>query len=195
MFCDGGICSLSCTPNCFGKDCGSDGCNGLCGYCNWDEVCSNGICAPNCVPDCFGNECGNDGCGGNCGNCAFDETCVGGTCEDDPPPPENALLWTSGVNVTIYFPDRVEVVDDFSTQTFPIPADSSINIIVLVHDTLDTGPMNCVANAIMVPANLQAKYWAEPVFTGQSMHCSKGQDMTAIDACAGMTDYIVTLCD
>lgn len=33
-----------CTPNCTGKECGSDGCSGSCGTCPTGETCQNGVC-------------------------------------------------------------------------------------------------------------------------------------------------------
>jgi len=51
----GGSCSgtkTCCTPNCTGKECGSDGCSGICGQnsgnCGSGEVCSSGQCRGNC---------------------------------------------------------------------------------------------------------------------------------------------------
>ena len=41
--CYKGIC---CTPNCFGKSCGDDGCGGSCGTCPDDYVCDNDQCKP-----------------------------------------------------------------------------------------------------------------------------------------------------
>jgi PKD repeat protein len=75
-----GMCQWGCEPQCEGKECGPDGCDGVCGYCNNDEECVNGQCAPICVPDCAGKECGPDGCGGVCGACAADMSCVNGQC-------------------------------------------------------------------------------------------------------------------
>ena len=75
--CQGGTCV--CVPNCTGKQCGTDGCDGSCGSCEGGESCSaNGLC--NCVADCAGKECGEDGCGGTCGACASLEVCQGGQC-------------------------------------------------------------------------------------------------------------------
>lgn len=59
-----------CIPDCDGKECGSDGCNGICGSsygdCEDGWVCDEGTCV--CVPDCSGKICGGDGCGGECPN-------------------------------------------------------------------------------------------------------------------------------
>ena len=35
----------TCTPNCAGKSCGSDGCTGTCGTCATGQTCSNGVCS------------------------------------------------------------------------------------------------------------------------------------------------------
>ncbi len=35
-----------CSPSCDGLTCGSDGCGGLCGTCDGDELCTAGACAP-----------------------------------------------------------------------------------------------------------------------------------------------------
>lgn len=69
-----------CEPSCFGRNCGPDGCGGVCGVCDDGEVCENGQCVE-CVPDCDGRECGPDECGGQCGACAAGEQCVDGACE------------------------------------------------------------------------------------------------------------------
>ncbi|MBM4353709.1 MAG: hypothetical protein FJ109_07910 [Deltaproteobacteria bacterium] len=44
-----------CTPSCSGRDCGSDGCGGLCGNCGPYATCdeTNGRCGPPCSPDLF----------------------------------------------------------------------------------------------------------------------------------------------
>jgi len=69
----------ACTPDCTGKECGSDGCEGTCGTCLSTETCSaSQICVPvetSCTPACSGKECGSDGCGGSCGTCSSTETC------------------------------------------------------------------------------------------------------------------------
>lgn len=71
-----------CEPNCNGKDCGSDGCNGTCGSCAGDEVCASGLC---CSPDCQGRDCGSDSCGGSCGVCGAGEVCAAdGLCDCVP---------------------------------------------------------------------------------------------------------------
>ena len=49
--CEAGEC-VACTPNCAGKECGSDECGGACGICSDCEVCDNGFCTLD--PSCFG---------------------------------------------------------------------------------------------------------------------------------------------
>ena len=76
---------ISCTPNCVGKDCGSDGCDGVCGYCAYGYVCSPvgkceaSVCQKQCTvgsgEDEVYKECGLDGCGGYCGFCSELKTC------------------------------------------------------------------------------------------------------------------------
>ena len=64
----------ACTPNCNGRNCGTDGCGGSCGSCGSGESCSNnGVCQ--CVPNCAGKACGSDGCGGSCGSCSSGLAC------------------------------------------------------------------------------------------------------------------------
>lgn len=59
-----------CRPFCDGKQCGEDGCGGVCGShyggCESGLVCQQGSCV--CVPSCAGKVCGGDGCGGECPN-------------------------------------------------------------------------------------------------------------------------------
>jgi len=56
-----------CQPQCEGKECGTDGCDGTCGQCDPGIPCMNGKC--DCPIDCDGKECGPNGCGGVCGDC------------------------------------------------------------------------------------------------------------------------------
>jgi hypothetical protein len=48
------------------KQCGEDGCDSICGYCNYDEICVKGMCEDYCKPLCEGKQCGFDGCYGDC---------------------------------------------------------------------------------------------------------------------------------
>ncbi len=71
--------TTGCTPNCAGKECGFDGCQGTCGACPGDDVCVTGQC---CTPDCQGKDCGTNGCGGSCGACGADHVCnANGVCD------------------------------------------------------------------------------------------------------------------
>ena len=72
----------SCSPNCAGKNCGSDGCSGSCGSCNSTQYCNSaGRCVQipippeNCTPNCAGKNCGSDGCSGSCGSCNSTQYC------------------------------------------------------------------------------------------------------------------------
>ena len=70
-----------CVPNCEGKVCGSDGCDGICGFCGWGDVCTpdGTACKTICIPDCIekGKLCGDDGCvpPGSCGECEENFEC------------------------------------------------------------------------------------------------------------------------
>ncbi len=76
---------IVCVPDCEGKQCGDDGCSGVCGICTTEgQECIDGTCKtpeepPDCVPSCDGKQCGSDGCGGNCGQCTTG-LCQGGQC-------------------------------------------------------------------------------------------------------------------
>ena len=75
-----------CAPECAGKQCGSDGCGGLCGVgpsdgCVTEKVCFEGSC---CAPNCTNppKSCGDDTCGGFCGEgpqdgCPDGQVCTG----------------------------------------------------------------------------------------------------------------------
>jgi len=88
----------TCTPDCNGKDCGANGCDGVCGYCAYGELCTSegvceiDICPKQCMTEVDGEEvakdCGSDGCGGYCGFCVAegeicgdDGFCYPGSCE------------------------------------------------------------------------------------------------------------------
>jgi hypothetical protein len=88
-FCANNICRDGCVIDCAGKECGFDGCDGLCGVCDDGYYCSDGICVEGgCVANCSGKQCGDDGCGGLCGICSntYGEgyVCVSGICYCDP---------------------------------------------------------------------------------------------------------------
>lgn len=68
-------------PDCFGKECGSNGCGGVCGVCPEGWTCTDsGQCVEYCEPTCEGKECGPDGCGGECGQCEKGAVCLEGVC-------------------------------------------------------------------------------------------------------------------
>jgi hypothetical protein len=100
-----------CDPACEGKECGEDGCGGLCGLCEGGDwvscvlgtcVCQGTVCAQACCPNtqicdgdgnccseqCDGKECGANGCGGVCGLCDPGQMCMGGLC---PPPGKDCI--------------------------------------------------------------------------------------------------------
>ena len=67
--------------NCVGKDCGPNGCGGVCGECPADWTCTDsGLCVEECEPECQEHDCGLDGCGGSCGTCQAEAVCTDGTC-------------------------------------------------------------------------------------------------------------------
>lgn len=64
---DGRVCS----PDCEGKECGGDGCEGSCGACSEHHICEEGGCTY--VPWCGDGSCdvdeGCEGCSEDCGEC------------------------------------------------------------------------------------------------------------------------------
>lgn len=101
---ESGVCGSACCPNCCNKECGDDGCGGVCGECPENGYCTpgggcgcdflscgEGCCAEGeicigdvaeqdvcCLPDCEGKICGGDGCGGSCGKCKKGFDCIDG---------------------------------------------------------------------------------------------------------------------
>ena len=77
-----------CVPDCSGKECGDDGCGGICGTCPAGKTCAvagpdAGHCVPTCTPICDGLECGDGGCTDRpdaCGVCGAAQACVEGRC-------------------------------------------------------------------------------------------------------------------
>jgi hypothetical protein len=68
--CTDGVCVFGecCQAICEERECGDDGCYGVCGICSDGSACSDaGKCE--CIPDCEERQCGGDGCGGSCGSC------------------------------------------------------------------------------------------------------------------------------
>ncbi len=47
-----------CTPECFGKECGSDGCEGICGNCSANLICQANYCVPpgTCPPPAWSED-------------------------------------------------------------------------------------------------------------------------------------------
>ncbi|MBM4355866.1 MAG: hypothetical protein FJ109_19110 [Deltaproteobacteria bacterium] len=102
--CVDGKCN-ACQKDCTGKDCGDDGCGGVCGTCAPEKVCSAGSCQ--CKPNastgccgaavCFFDSCGNQG--PELSPCPFG--CAGGGCQQCVPEPSktkatccgDALCW------------------------------------------------------------------------------------------------------
>ena len=107
-------CDFTCHPNCYQKQCGTDGCGGSCGKCAEGLVCFNSRC---CLPHCEGKNCGPDGCGGSCGEYSACEQCISHHCKAingcvvSEPGPEPV-------------PDRAEDVTDAS-KPVPDVADSA----------------------------------------------------------------------
>ncbi|MGB0591738.1 MAG: DUF1566 domain-containing protein [Myxococcota bacterium] len=78
-----GACGCDCTD----KECGDNGCGGVCGQCGEGDACTpDGMCVQACTPDCTNATCGDDGCGGDCGQCEFNSDCVAGYCVSDCQP-------------------------------------------------------------------------------------------------------------
>jgi len=76
---------VTCTPSCGGRNCGLDGCGGLCGPCN-DGTCTDGICVcrsgeelcqGKCVSACAG---GMMRVPGSCSCCTLHGPCTPGPC-------------------------------------------------------------------------------------------------------------------
>ena len=80
----GGEEAEKCEPDCEGKVCGDDGCDGVCGECGSGTACAAGLCM---ATDCLGKQCGPDGWGGSCGFCPDGEVCeaLSYLCVDEPP--------------------------------------------------------------------------------------------------------------
>ena len=80
------MCVALCTPECTEKECGDDGCGGVCGECFPEENCIDGLCSSACIPNCAGKACGDDGCGGLCGVCPIGFNCMNGSCGENCTP-------------------------------------------------------------------------------------------------------------
>ena len=55
-----------CTPSCAGKECGDNGCGGMCGSCPIGWECVDHTCNKPCEKACLNKECGPDGCPAGC---------------------------------------------------------------------------------------------------------------------------------
>ena len=65
-----------CAQQCYGRECGPDGCGGNCGACPDTTDCSaDGRCLAICSFDCGDRECGSACPGANCGECDAGLTC------------------------------------------------------------------------------------------------------------------------
>ncbi|GEM_PF-677604 len=86
-----------CVPDCAGKECGDDGCEGSCGTCTAPEACDEAgrcVCTPACTDKC----CDSDGCGGTCPDaCASGTHCEAGTCDCAPDCTDGAMRCTGEV--------------------------------------------------------------------------------------------------
>ena len=80
---DSGVDIKPCLPQCEGKECGPDGCEDFCGFCQSGYKCQEGTCEVECIPACAGVECGDGGCGVSCGACADGMKCEEGECVAD----------------------------------------------------------------------------------------------------------------
>jgi len=90
-----------CVPDCDGKECGPDGCEGTCGPCDVGYCDPSGVCQIECVPDCENKECGNSGCGTSCGDCYEGEACnAAGLCETCTPDCDGKQCGTDGCGGT-----------------------------------------------------------------------------------------------
>jgi hypothetical protein len=54
--CEECVCVIGCTPDCEGKECGDDGCNGACGECTAGMTCENSLCIPGATNDIIAGE-------------------------------------------------------------------------------------------------------------------------------------------
>jgi hypothetical protein len=84
-FCEGGECLGGCTPDCSGRECGTDGCGGTCGSCGAGTTCDGVSCVTTCELTLCGEACVDttsdpSHCGDCFSPCGSGETCSGGTC-------------------------------------------------------------------------------------------------------------------
>ena len=101
-----------CEPNCQGKECGPDGCDGTClPGCSGGDTCNEQTGQCECAPNCTGKECGSDGCGSECPpgcgsgeSCSAEGICISTGCGSVPLSVQGTLD-TGGANVEF---DHVE---------------------------------------------------------------------------------------
>ena len=90
--------STLCASRCSGRQCGSNGCGGVCGRCGAFESCDGAGACQACVPRCSGRACGADGCGGTCGVCAATAHCQqDGTCVTAQQGPTTMCPYSGGL--------------------------------------------------------------------------------------------------
>jgi hypothetical protein len=91
--------------NCAGRQCGGDGCGGVCGDCGDGQACNLASAQCECVPDCGARTCGTDPrCGASCGGCDEGSQCsAAGVCElAYPPGPYGTAVGDTIDNLTFY---------------------------------------------------------------------------------------------
>ena len=120
LTCVGGeapTCERGCQPDCAGRDCGPDGCGGICGMHQGGCALPGDVCQDSgtcCTPMCTDRACGDDGCGGSCGDCPTlsvacrvascqEGECVAALDEDDTPCLEHGAC-QGGVCLTAGWP-------------------------------------------------------------------------------------------
>ena len=153
----------SCNPQCGAKECGSDGCDGVCGYCAYGFVCDPDgncvadICPKQCTATVEGDEvdkdCGPDGCGGSCGYCVAegmicgdDGFCYAGSCESNC---KNKVCGPDGCGGSCGFCQFGELCDEDSncvphpcgTVTYKGKCDDNYNLIQCID--LELQQTNC----------------------------------------------------
>ena len=149
-----------CLPDCEGKECGWDGCDGTCGLCPSSKpTCNFGQCTK-CTPDCGGKVCGADGCGGVCGACPPAFACIQGRCNPPPcqviPPifSEDFTQCTQGqFDVVDYQPQ--DSVSWWGTAMAPWSSPCSLYLGDLSRLTYDTGDrvrLELISPLIQIPS-------------------------------------------
>lgn len=86
QYCDDGVCTRVCRPDCAGRECGDDGCGGSCGICDVTYVCdASGTCICGfglieCDSTCVDTSTDPNNCGECSTACSPSESCVDGSC-------------------------------------------------------------------------------------------------------------------